>query len=146
MEWDMPDMDCHPYPWVATHGYVMSPRRGSDINNVLTVGYAHDVRFTHGCIISPLRGSFGGIHCPWVNTHFRGLTPTDVLCHHDAVHMVCDTLSVGCHPCLWVNTHGCDISPLRGSNGVFAYPWVDTHGCVISPLRGSNGVFHVSVG
>ena len=54
----MPDMDCHPYPWVDTHGCVMSPRRGSDINNVLTVGYAHDVRFTHGCIISPLRGSY----------------------------------------------------------------------------------------
>ena len=58
MEWDMPNMDCHPYPWVDTHGCVMSPRRGSDINNVLTVGYAHDVRFTHGCIISPLRGSY----------------------------------------------------------------------------------------
>ena len=34
-------------------------------------------------------------------------------------------------------THGCSMSPLRGSIWYFCDPWVDTHGCSMSPLRGS---------
>ena len=37
----------------------------------------------------------------------------------------------------WVVTHGCVISPLRGSVWFVRVPWVSlrsTHGCVISPL------------
>ena len=86
----------HPrWPWVCTHGCVMPPQRGSDMNDVLTVGFAtpsafapptavlchrdavlcyvtatrfrniflhtmgfaHDVRVTHGCVMTPRRGS-----------------------------------------------------------------------------------------
>ena len=94
------------YPWVITHGCIMSPRRGSmlchpyGVHMVVTlsvgfhprlcyatatrfcviisftVGYTHDVRFTHGCIMSPRRGSM-------------------LLCHPYGVRMVVNTLSVG---------------------------------------------------
>ena len=45
-----------------------------------TVGYAHVVRFTHGCVISPRRGSVlfhrHAVHL--VITRFLGLSPTVV--------------------------------------------------------------------
>ena len=46
----------------------------------------------------------------------------------------------GLAPIPWVGTHGCVMSPLRGSIWCVALPWVtlrSTHGCDISPLCGS---------
>ena len=46
----------------------------------------------------------------------------------------------GFAPIPWVGTHGCVLSPLRGSIWCVALPWVtlrSTHGCDISPLCGS---------
>ena len=95
----------------VTHGCVMPPLRGSGINNASTVGSAHDVRVTHGCVMSPPCGS--------------------VLCHRYAVlYYVTATrftwlfsFSVGSAHDVRV-THGCVMSPLRGSHGCFRFPWV----------------------
>ena len=110
------------------------------------------------------------IRQPWVHTHGRrGLTPTVVLYHRHAVHMVGDTVTVGYHPWLWYATltgfciiisftvgyaapkaHAsptavvyhryavlCYATPMGFEWWWIRYPWVDTHGCGISPLRGS---------
>ena len=54
-------------------------------------------------------------------------------------HRGLSPISVGSHPrlCYITATRFCVMPPRWGSNGGICYPWVDTHGCIISPLRGS---------
>ena len=87
---------------------------------------------------------------------FRGLTPTSVVCHRDAVQydFLC-ICSVGCHPRLWYVTAmrfdmifvylfrgltptsvECHRDAVRYDFCVFV-PWVDTHVCGMSPRCGS---------
>ena len=90
------------------------------MRTIVSVGYAHDVRSTHGCVMSPRCGS-------------RGFTPTAVLCHRDAVHVGCThgcrgftpTVAVGSHPRL------CYVTATR-------FMWVAPTDMFTSPRWGSN--------
>ena len=115
------------YPWVDTHGCVISPPRGYVLCHPYRVlCYYFIYRGLHArCafhprlyyvtpkgfyVMPPRRGSNGGGYV------IRGLTPTAVLYHRYAVL--------------------CYVTP-TGFIWWLRYPWVDTHGCVISPLCGS---------